>query len=74
MRDVIVADGGALGPRQDAGRQWHRDTAYRGGRPRLCGVERADERWMGSHLELRGRRRTATRLRWLFHLGNQGKR
>ncbi|GAB89116.1 geranylgeranyl reductase family protein [Gordonia rhizosphera] len=53
-RDVIVADGvrSALG--KALGRQWHRDTAYGVAARAYVPSGRADDEWMGSHLELRG--------------------
>ncbi|GAC67940.1 geranylgeranyl reductase family protein [Gordonia soli] len=51
---VIVADGvrSPLGKR--LGREWHRDTAYGVAARAYVRSGRADDHWMGSHLELRG--------------------
>ncbi|MGV9858769.1 FAD-dependent monooxygenase [Gordonia sp. NPDC003425] len=50
---VIVADGvrSALGKK--LGRAWHRDTAYGVAARAYVPSDRADDHWMGSHLELR---------------------
>ncbi len=52
--EVIVADGvrSALG--KTLGREWHRDTAYGVAARAYVESGRADDHWMGSHLELRG--------------------
>ena len=54
VRDVIVADGVRSTLGKVLGRQWHRDTAYGVAARAYVSSERADEEWMGSHLELSG--------------------
>ncbi|MEE4024092.1 geranylgeranyl reductase family protein [Gordonia sp. PKS22-38] len=54
VRDVIVADGVRSGLGKALGRQWHRDTAYGVAARAYVPSRRADDNWMGSHLELRG--------------------
>ncbi|QKT08371.1 geranylgeranyl reductase family protein [Gordonia sp. X0973] len=51
---VIVADGVRSGLGKVLGRQWHRDTAYGVAGRAYVSSGRADDEWMGSHLELRG--------------------
>ncbi|MGV9712221.1 geranylgeranyl reductase family protein [Gordonia sp. NPDC003424] len=53
VRDVIVADGVRSGLGKTLGRQWHRDTAYGVAARAYVSSGRADDHWMGSHLELR---------------------
>ncbi|ROZ85797.1 geranylgeranyl reductase family protein [Gordonia sp. OPL2] len=54
VRDVIVADGVRSGLGKALGREWHRDTAYGVAARAYVPSGRADDPWMGSHLELRG--------------------
>ncbi|MEE3851280.1 geranylgeranyl reductase family protein [Gordonia sp. LSe1-13] len=54
VRDVIVADGVRSGLGKTLGRQWHRDTAYGVAARAYVPSRRAEDNWMGSHLELRG--------------------
>ncbi len=73
VRDVIVADGVRSSLGKTLGRQWHRDTAYGVAARAYVASERADERWMGSHLELRGPDcGLLPGYGWLFPLGSQG--
>lgn len=53
VRDVIVADGVRSGLGKILGREWHRDTAYGVAARAYVTSARADDHWMGSHLELR---------------------
>jgi geranylgeranyl reductase family protein len=67
---VIVADGvrSALG--KALGRSWHRDTPYGVAARAYCESGRADDHWMGSHLELRGpEQELLAGYGWLFPLG-----
>ncbi|GED99718.1 putative oxidoreductase [Gordonia spumicola] len=54
VRNVIVADGVRSGLGKSLGREWHRDTAYGVAARSYVASDRADDEWMGSHLELRG--------------------
>lgn len=72
LTDLIVADGvrSALG--KALGRQWHRDTAYGVAARSYVSSARAEDNWMGSHLELRSP--TGELLPgygWVFPLGSQ---
>ncbi len=53
VNQVIVADGVRSTLGKVLGRQWHRDTAYGVAGRSYVASERADDEWMGSHLELR---------------------
>ncbi|WP_232017045.1 geranylgeranyl reductase family protein [Gordonia insulae] len=73
VRDVIVADGvrSALG--KALGREWHRDTAYGVAARAYVPSGRADDHWMGSHLELRGPDGALLPgYGWVFPLGGAG--
>ena len=52
--EVIVADGVRSGLGKRLGREWHRETAYGVAARAYVPSGRADDHWMGSHLELRG--------------------
>ncbi|GAB11769.1 putative oxidoreductase [Gordonia araii NBRC 100433] len=67
---VIVADGVRSGLGKVLGRQWHRDTAYGVAGRAYVSSGRADDTWMGSHLELRGADGTLLPgYGWVFPLG-----
>ena len=71
--EVIVADGvrSALG--KALGREWHRDTAYGVAARAYVSSDRADDTWMGSHLELRGPDgELLPGYGWVFPLGARG--
>ena len=71
VEEVIVADGVRSTLGKKLGRQWHRDTAYGVAARAYVSSERAGERWMGSHLELRGPDRALLPgYGWVFPLGN----
>ncbi|MCS3877601.1 geranylgeranyl reductase family protein [Gordonia amarae] len=71
VRDVIVADGVRSTLGKKLGREWHRDTAYGVAARAYVSSERAEERWMGSHLELRGPDSALLPgYGWVFPLGN----
>lgn len=73
VRQVIVADGvrSPLGKR--LGRRWHRDTAYGVAARAYVPSARADDGWMGSHLELRGPDGgLLPGYGWVFPLGGAG--
>lgn len=53
VREVIVADGVRSTLGKKLGREWHRDTAFGVAARAYVPSRRADENWMGSHLELR---------------------
>ncbi|GAB18001.1 putative oxidoreductase [Gordonia effusa NBRC 100432] len=53
LTDLIVADGVRSPLGKILGRQWHRDTAYGVAARAYVKSERAEDNWMGSHLELR---------------------
>ena len=73
VRDVIVADGVKSGLGKSLGREWHRDTAYGTAARAYVPSTRADENWMGSHLELRGPDgNLLPGYGWVFPLGSAG--
>ena len=70
---VIVADGVRSGLGKILGREWHRDTAYGVAARAYVRSGRADDAWMGSHLELRGPEGTLLPgYGWVFPLGSAG--
>ena len=73
VRDVIVADGVRSGLGKILGREWHRDTAYGVAARAYVSSSKADDHWMGSHLELRGPDDTLLPgYGWVFPLGGAG--
>lgn len=71
--EVIVADGVRSGLGKVLGREWHRDTAYGVAARAYVPSTRADEPWMGSHLELRGPQgELLPGYGWVFPLGAPG--
>ncbi|MFT4124603.1 MAG: geranylgeranyl reductase family protein [Gordonia sp. (in: high G+C Gram-positive bacteria)] len=73
VRDVIVADGVRSTLGRQLGRTWHRDTAYGVAARAYVRSGRADDPWMGSHLELRGPdRELLPGYGWVFPLGDTG--
>lgn len=68
---VIVADGVRSTLGKVLGRQWHRDTAYGVAGRSYVRSGRADDEWMGSHLELRDPEGTLLPgYGWVFPLGD----
>ncbi|MDL9936048.1 geranylgeranyl reductase family protein [Gordonia sp. ABSL1-1] len=73
VREVIVADGVRSTLGKVLGRQWHRDTAYGVAARAYVDSGRADDNWMGSHLELRGPdSELLPGYGWVFPLGSAG--
>ncbi|MGC4961710.1 geranylgeranyl reductase family protein [Gordonia sp. DT218] len=73
VRNVIVADGVRSGLGKALGREWHRETAYGVAARAYVKSGRADDNWMGSHLELRGPDGALLPgYGWVFPLGGAG--
>ncbi|MFT4044217.1 MAG: geranylgeranyl reductase family protein [Gordonia sp. (in: high G+C Gram-positive bacteria)] len=71
--EVIVADGVRSTLGRTLGRQWHRDTAYGVAARAYVPSGRADDHWMGSHLELRAPDNSLLPgYGWVFPLGTAG--
>ena len=67
---VIVADGVRSTLGKKLGREWHRDTAFGVAARAYVPSTRADDNWMGSHLELRAPDgELLPGYGWLFPLG-----
>ena len=70
VREVIVADGVRSTLGKTLGREWHRDTAFGVAARAYVPSTRADDNWMGSHLELRAPDgELLPGYGWLFPLG-----
>lgn len=70
VREVIVADGVRSTLGKKLGREWHRDTAFGVAARAYVPSTRADDNWMGSHLELRAPDgELLPGYGWLFPLG-----
>ena len=73
VREVIVADGVRSTLGKKLGREWHRDTAFGVAARAYVPSTRADDNWMGSHLELRAPDgELLPGYGWLFPLGSAG--
>ncbi|WP_237690163.1 geranylgeranyl reductase family protein [Nocardioides panacisoli] len=69
-RRLVVADGVRSGLGKVLGRQWHRETVYGVAGRSYVASTRADDPWISSHLELRGRDGDLlSGYGWLFPLG-----
>lgn len=73
LTDLIVADGVRSPVGKLLGRSWHRDTAYGVAARAYVKSERADDNWMGSHLELKAADgELLPGYGWVFPLGSSG--
>lgn len=69
-RRLIVADGARSQLGRRLGREWHRDTAYGVAGRAYVRSGRADDKWISSHLELRGEHNEVlSGYGWIFPLG-----
>ena len=70
-KSVIVADGARSQLGRLLGREWHRDTAYGVAARAYISSERSDDKWITSHLELRGtKNEILSGYGWIFPLGD----
>jgi geranylgeranyl reductase family protein len=68
---LVVADGARSQLGRLLGRTWHRDTAYGVAARAYASSGRADDPWISSHLELRGRSgEVLSGYGWVFPLSN----
>ena len=68
---VIVADGARSQLGRLLGREWHRETAYGVAARGYIKSERHDDKWITSHLELRGKQNEIlSGYGWIFPLGD----
>ena len=70
-RRLIVADGARSQLGRRLGRQWHKETAYGVAGRAYIDSGRSDDKWISSHLELRGERdEVLSGYGWIFPLGD----
>ena len=70
-RRLVVADGVRSPLGRVLGREWHRDTVYGVAGRSYVDSARADDPWISSHLELRGRDgEILSGYGWIFPLGS----
>lgn len=70
-RRLVVADGARSQLGRRLGRTWHRDTAYGVAARAYIDSTRSDDKWISSHLELRGTDDALlSGYGWIFPLGN----
>jgi geranylgeranyl reductase family protein len=70
-KSVVVADGARSQLGRLLGREWHRDTAYGVAARGYISSERSDDKWITSHLELRGtKNEILSGYGWIFPLGD----
>ncbi|MDO8733389.1 MAG: geranylgeranyl reductase family protein [Actinomycetota bacterium] len=68
---LIVADGAKSQLGRILGRQWHKDTAYGVAGRAYISSARSDDKWISSHLELRGEQNEVlSGYGWIFPLGD----
>ena len=70
-RRLVVADGARSQLGRRLGREWHKDTAYGVAGRAYIRSDRSDDKWISSHLELRGERdEVLSGYGWIFPLGD----
>ncbi len=70
-RRLVVADGARSQLGRRLGREWHKDTAYGVAGRAYIRSDRSDDKWISSHLELRGEQdEVLSGYGWIFPLGD----